>query len=261
MKLLKSIFLFALAIAGFTSCKKDSNSPGPGDPQTPETELVQFTNGDEYVKFNYGTDNNITTVIMKNEIMTGDEETTYDVKYANGKIASLTSPMHKIVPVYENGALKRADMLENEERVSFTNYDYENNRLKTVTLYYNNDGAYHPVFSYVLNYDSSENASEVIAMIAGNQPNLLVRAGSVNMQYDNKVNPLYKHKDLLLMLWQVATKNNVTAEDHFDADLNLEDKYAYTYDYLSNGLPKNAQVKKGLPGQPSETININYIYE
>ena len=89
----------------------------------------------------------------------------------------------------------------------------------------------------------------------------MVRAGSVNMQYDNKVNPLYKHKDLLLMLWQPASKNNVTAEDHLDADLNLEDKYVYTYDYFSNGLPKSAEVKKGLPGQPSATINIDYIYK
>lgn len=259
MKALKPIFLFALAMASFASCKKDC--PGPGDPQIPGTELVQFTNGDEYVTFNYGNDNSIKTVTIKNEIMTNDEETTYDVEYAGGKITSLTSPAHKITAVYENGSLKRADIFENEERVSFTNYDYENNRLKMVTLYYNNDGTFHPVFGYVLNYGSPENPSEVIAMIAGNQPSLLVRAGSVNMQYDNKVNPLYKHKDLLLMLWQVASKNNVTAEDHFDAELNLEDKYAYTYDYFSNGLPKKAEVKKGLPGQPSETINIDYIYK
>lgn len=261
MNTFKPILLFALAIASLASCKKDSNNPGPGDPQTPETELIQFTNGDEYVKFNYGTDNNISTVILKNEIMTDDEETTYNVEYANGKIASLTSPMHKLVPVYENGALKRTDMFENDEKVSFTSYDYENNKLKNVTLYYNNDGTYHPMFGYVLNYANSENPSEVIAMMAGNQPNLLVRAGSVNMQFDSRVNPLYKHKDLLLMLWQVSSKNNVTAEDHFDEALTLEDKYVYTYDYFNNGLPKSAKVKKGLPGQPSETININYIYE
>jgi len=261
MKAFKPIYLFALAIISLASCKKDSDTPGSGEPQTPVTELVQYSNGDEFVKFTYSAGNSISNVIFKNELITDNEEKIYDVTYAENKIASLTSDDHRIVPVYENGLLKRADMFENEERVSYTNYDYEHGKLKDITLYYNNEGDFNPVFSYRFEYNGAENPSEVIALIAGNQPNLLVRAGSVNLQYDNRVNPLYKHKDLLLLLWQTVTKNNITAEDHFDADLNLEDKYIYTYDYFNNGLPKTAEVKKGLPGQPSETFNIDYLYQ
>lgn len=261
MKAFKPVYLFALALLSLASCKKELDSPGPGEPQTPVTELVQYTNGDEYVKFNYAAGNSISGIILKTELMTGNEEESYEVAYADGKIASLTSDDHRIVAVYEGGALKRADMFEEEERVSYTNYDYYNGKLRDITLYSSYDGAFSPVFSYRLEYDGDENPSELIALIAGDRPNLLVRAGSINMQYDEKVNPLYKHKDLLLLLWKPVTKNNITAEDHFDAELKPEDKYMYTYNYFNNGLPKSAEVKKGLPGQPSETFGINYLYQ
>ena len=97
--------------------------------------------------------------------------------------------------------------------------------------------------------------------VATSEPGQMERTGHVSYQYDQKSNPLYAQRELMTLFWQVVSKNNTTVENHFDADLQPEDKFTYDYLYNSNGLPKSAVVKQGLPGQPIVTTNLDYIYQ
>jgi len=88
-----------------------------------------------------------------------------------------------------------------------------------------------------------------------------VRMGHVSYSHDTKSNPLFVHKDLLSLLLQNISKNNIVQEDHYDSDLQMEDKYVYTYVYKANGFPQRAEIKKGLPGQIPVTNQAEFIYK
>lgn len=79
--------------------------------------------------------------------------------------------------------------------------------------------------------------------------------------YVYETNPLYVQKELLSLFWLAPSKNNITVENEFDATQQMEDKSVYAYTYYQNGLPKDAVVTQGLPGQPPTTSELKYIYQ
>ncbi|MEI9810937.1 MAG: hypothetical protein WDO16_25350 [Bacteroidota bacterium] len=172
----------------------------------------------------------------------------------------MTSAGERIVPLYENGVMIRASVFDAVARQRFTNYFYENNALKVATIYVNTGADFTALMEFRFTYNANGNLSETIVLLATGVPGQMVRAGHVTCQFDEKVNPLYEHRDFLALLWQAASKNNIIREDHFDANLTLEDIYNYVYTYKANGLPEKAVVTSGLPGQPPVTTALNFIY-
>ena len=98
-------------------------------------------------------------------------------------------------------------------------------------------------------------------MVGTDTPGQMVRAGHAELQYDQKTNPLYAHKDFLVFLWQGPSKNNAVVENIYDAQLTLEDRYQYEYTYKSGGLPEKAKVQIGLPGTPITTSTVGFTYK
>lgn len=259
-------FLFVGLLAGFIACKKEeSNSPAPGpDPNpVPAAKLKEFRNGDEFIKFFYNADGTVQKVNVKSELNTGGEELTYNITYTAGKkIASLeTTTGQKIVPVYTNNILSKADLFVDGEKAGFTNYLYEQGLMKRATIYFGQGTDFQPFLEFNFTYNAQGNPIESVAMMANGVPGQLVRAGHVTFEYDQKTNPLYAQNEILALFWQGAAKNNIKKEEHFDSNLQIEDRYVYTYTYKTNGLPENAVVKSGLPGQPEVTTNIQYTYQ
>jgi hypothetical protein len=165
------------------------------------------------------------------------------------------------VPVYENGNLLRADVFEGNERTGYNNYYFQNGLLKRVTLYWGSGTDFLPYFEFDFKHDNAGNTIEAAAFIATGEPGHLERMGHVEYQFDAKINPLHEQKELLALLYQSSSKNNIIKEDHFDSDLVLEDQFNYTYTYKSNGLPQSAEVKNGLPGQPPVISKVEYSYK
>ena len=98
---------------------------------------------------------------------------------------------------------------------------------------------------FIFIYNAIGNITKLETFIKGEQPNQMVRAGHVNFQHDEKTNPLYAQRDLLALFWQGVSKNNIKVEDHFDANLQPEDKFVYAYQYNDNGLAGSAVVTQG----------------
>jgi hypothetical protein len=259
---LSSLILFSSLLTGIISCdKKDhyQDTPAPA-----ANRLQEYKNGDQFVRFDYNTNGTIRKVTMKNELTTNDNVIDYNITYNAAKKITLvqTSAGERMVPVYENNVLTRADIFEGTERTGFINYVFENNLLKRVTLYWGEGTDFMPFFELNHTHDNAGNTIETVALAAtGPLQNRLDRLGHVKFLHDTKTNPLYEQKDLLeLLLWQSVSQNNIRQEEHFDASLVLEDRYTYTYTYKSNGLPESAEVKNGLPGSTPATSRVDFIY-
>ena len=254
-------FAFAALITGFVACKKDHNNPP--QPAPAAVKLKEFKNGDEFFQLTYNTDGSVQKVKIKSELNTGNEVIDYLVSYGvDKKISSLESTTgQKIVPVYTNNVLSRADLLIDGERAGYTNYHYENGILKKATIYVGQDPDYEPLLEFDYTIEANGNPSQLLVMMANGIPGQMRRAGHVDFTYDQKSNPLYIHKDLLALFWQGASKNNIVKEEHFDDKMVIEDKFEYTYTYNSNGLPEKAVVKSGIPGQTQTTTNVFYSYQ
>jgi len=261
---LSAFLLFTGLLTSTASCKKDKNDfPEPTPPPPAAQKIKEFKDGEEFIRFDYNAAGDVTKVTINSDLNTGGTEMVYTVQYnAAKKIAALESPDGiKIVPVYENNIMTRADMLENGERIGYTNYLYENGQVSRSTIYFGEDTDFMAFLDFIFTYNTAGNISKAEMFIKGQQPNQMVRAGHVNFQHDDKNNPLHAQRDLLALFWQGASKNNIKVEDHFDAALQPEDKFVYYYQYNNNGLPKSAMVKQGLPGQPDTTSSLQFTYQ
>jgi len=260
-KSVSGLLLFAGILSVAVSCKKDKDNDSPEPPPVAQR-IKEFKTGEEFIRFDYNAAGDVNKVTINSDVNTGGAVMTYTVNYDAGKkIASLDAGVEKIIPVYENNILKRADIFQEGVRVGYTNYQFENGLIKRATIYFGEDNDFQPVLEFNFTYNGAGNITENVALVASGEPGHMERSGHITYQYDQKSNPLYTQRDLLFLFWQGASKNNIKVEDHFDADLQPEDKFVYDYEYNNNGLPKSAVVKQGLPGQPATTSNLSFIYQ
>ena len=131
-----------LAISGilfFASCKKDHSDQQAPAPET--VKLREYTDGDDFIKFQYDAGGILKKATVKNEISTSGTIVDFDISYGScNKISELNSSAgEKIVPVYENGILKRADNFVGGERTGYTNYQFEGGNIKRATIYKKED--------------------------------------------------------------------------------------------------------------------------
>lgn len=259
-KVFLNLLLFAGLLSGMISCKKEMNNPV--EPPIVAQKLKEFKTGEEYIRFDYKTSGQVNKVTIKNDETTAGIEMTYLINYDLDKIVSLESGSEKIVPVYENNLLKRADIFQANERVGYTNYHFESGLLKRATIYFGQDTYFEPFLDFIFSYNATGNITETVIMTARiGEPGYMERAGHITYQYDQKNNPLYANKNLLTLFWQAVSKNNIKVEDHFDAQLQPEDKFVYEYQYNNNGLPASASVKQGLPGQSGSDSQLHFSYQ
>lgn len=260
-KSVSGFLLFTGLVSGAISCKKDKDNNSPEPPPAAQR-IKEFKTGEEFVRFDYNAAGDVNKVTINSDVNTGGADMTYTVNYDAGKkIASLDAGAEKIIPVYENDLLKRADIFQEGVRVGYTNYLFGNGVIKRATIYFGEGNDFQPFLEFNFTYNAAGNIAENVALMASGEPGHMERSGHITYQYDQKSNPLYAQRDLLVLFWQGASKNNIKVEDHFDADLQPEDKFVYDYEYNNNGLPKSAVVKQGLPGQQPATSNVSFIYQ
>lgn len=264
--ILKKAFSRTLLTAGLAAsmvaCKKDKDN-GPDNPGNPAgAKLAVYTNGEDYVKFDYNSDGTVKKMTVKTDDFTSGDETDFNVVYdAQKRISKLESEWQTIEVEYENNAMSRAKIFTTGQQIGYTNYHYVNGNLERATLYFGESGTFEPLLEYNMSYNAQGNLTETVTMMATGEPGQLNRAGAVTYQYDQKTNPLYEHRQLLAILWQSVSKNNITVENHVNAQNQPEDKYVYTYTYNTKGLPEKAAVKQGLPGGEQSDSEIKFSYK
>ena len=237
---MKKIFftfcLVAISIATFTSCNKDAVQKA----SIPVSSISKYSNGNEFMQFEYNSDSTVKKVTVKSELSTAGEATDFLVVYNNDKsIKELTTTNEdKIVPAYTNGLLTKADIVRHDRKVAFTNYNYENNKLRDITIYFIEEERNIPVLQFKFSYNNAGNISETVTMMADGADGKLTYAGSNKMDYSTNINPLYQHNDLLILFWQPVSKNNVRTESVYNKKNVVLAKNSYVYSYQNNEYKK-----------------------
>lgn len=271
---MKSIFLklaFASIVIAFSSCNKnDDPRPIPNPNPIPQpipvpqpTKLVEFKNGDESIRFEYDNTGKIKKAIVNNKLISTDQPVVYEVIFhPDGNLATLyANNGQRIEPVYENDILIRSNYYFDNERQSYTNFHYENGQLKIATMYHLMGSDFEPFFEFRYEYNAAGNVTERVTMMTDGKPGHMVRAGMDRYDYDEKNSPLYAQKELLAVLWEAASKNNVKFEREYDAVGNIQKETILNYTYNAAGQPVTAAVKVQGPGIPEENKQISFIYE
>ncbi len=255
----KTLLLAGGLAATLVSCKKDKDDDDTGTPAA--LHIKEYQNGEDFARFRYNAAGKVDQVTIAPDPGSGEPPLVYAVTYAGGKVDKLTNGEQEFRAVYENGKLDRVDIYVGEDKTFFTNYDYTGDALTRATSYAleGDDFMLFRQFDFAVN--AAGNITETVALVNMGEPNLLRRSGHVEFQYDQKPNPLFEHRDLLAMLWQGVSKNNPTREDHFDAQLDPEDRFVYAYTYNAQGFPISAVVTQGLPGQPVVNSNLTITYQ
>ena len=273
---MKSLFLklvFAGIVISLSSCSKnDDNNPLPNPTPAPipqpvpiprATNLVEFKNGEEFIRFEYDDAGKVKKAIVSNKLISTGQPTNYEVIFhQDGNLAGLfANNGERIEPVYEDDVLIRANYYYDNQRQGYTNFYFENGQLKIATLYNLLGGDFEPFFEFRYEYNVAGNVTERVTMMTNGVPGHMVRAGKDSYDYDEKASPLYAQKELLAILWQSASKNNVKFEREYDAVGNIQKETFLNYSYNAAGQPLSAAIKIQAPGEPEENKQVTFTYE
>lgn len=251
--------ILVAAFTGLTSCEKEKTTDPPVDSKTTLTKIVD---GEDFIQLGYNTDGTVSSITTT--LLSDDEgAVNYSVQYSpDKKIKELNGEDGmRITPVYDGGVLIRTHFHKNGVPIAYAAYQVINGVPKEIALYGRDENDFSPALSYTLSYNAKGNVQESVLMIPGETPGQIERVGHIAYEFDDKENPLYKHKDLMLLFMQSVSRNNVLKEEYFDKDLTLEDRHRYTYTYKNNGLPQKAVIKVGLNDTNATEKEVVYSYQ
>ena len=248
------------AINLISSCKeKETDDLIPSN-----SKITEYKTGDDFMRFEYSADNKLKRLTANLETATNGETENYDLVYhTNGQIKEVNiTGNRKMMPVYTNGLLTRADIFEDNVKTGFTEYVFQSGNLKTVEvkmLAANNQAQ--TIIKMVYSYDGKNNISKAETFMSLFGVGELAYAGKTEFTYDSKSNPLFAHRELFNLLWMPVSPSNVLTEKSFAPDGALDEDITYAYQYYNNQLPKSAAALVKMPGEPNKTETIEYTYK
>lgn len=253
-----SFIVAALIVLLLSACKKENKTP------VSSTKIKSIVYENDEMLFFYNTDGTVKAALMKDHSVTNGEEVYYNISYnASKQITQVVGDNdEKVVPVYQNGVIVKAFLKTNQdEELGFTEYEYQNNRLKTVSLYTKVGDVIYPLTMMEYTYNAAGNIVTTSLFVQNPlAPNSMLLSGTISYEYDSKANPLANAKEFLQLLWYAVPQNNVIKEIHKDKNGAVEETTEYTYQY-NNQLPASAVVKLTAAGQTPVISNYVFSYQ
>jgi len=266
---MKSIFISArrftlfaaIALTAAAGCKKETSNPQ--NPPAGSNRLETVSLDGTFARFTYNADGSLQKAIVSDELATGGDVTTFTLAYNNLRQIRevVASDGRRLVPIYNNNELARVDLLSPlNELIGYTDYNFLNGRIKSLTLYLTNGGLSSPWLKQLYNYDANGNIIKTNLFVNDFINDQLAPAGFIDFEYDGHINPQSPVRDFMLLIWQAVSANNVKKEVHVDQFGNTEETLVYTYTYNSRNLPARATVQRTIPGNPVETLEMLFSY-
>ncbi len=253
--------LLVSSILFFTSCKKDKSEETPAG-STQKLEKIMF--GDEFLSFSYNPDGTLKQAVVKDELASGGAAVTYNISYdAQKRMSEVnTSEGEKLLPVYVNNKLEKVEVKDNTNTViGRTDYVYNGNQVTSATVRTSLFGPLSDLMKFDFTYSATGNLTRTNLFIVNPVTQVLVPAGHIEYEHDNKDNPLIAVSEFLKLVWFIPSKNNISKEVHKDENLTLEETMEYTYTYNSRNLPQTGTAKRTVPGSPVENLPLQIIYK
>lgn len=264
-----SAMILAIASLVFVSCKKDKSGPdNPGNnPGNPTKRISRIEeNGITSATFEYNPDGTLKRI---SSVTSPDHTTHFTFTYnAEKKVTEfVTDEGYKAKYVYINGKLDRTENYSDGEKVSESVFTYENNRIKTNTLFsgFPQGGGtvfYKPTYRAVYSYFGNGNVMRIEIQALNRQSGEMeVKQIHMYHQYDNKKNPLAVLSDFSqIVLYQPAHINNPLAEELLDANGGFLESTNNVYTYDDAGYPVTLKTTiKDESGVPN-VINVKFFY-
>jgi hypothetical protein len=250
----------SMAIFSLSSCQKETpDNPGSGN-NAPR--LVSYQSGEEKMSFTYNADQSLRTVTVKNDLVTGGEENVYTLSYRpDKKIAAFTaSGGNRIQLLWNNQVLTGIETWVANQKVSVTDYEYQNGSLKTVSVYLVNGNNRVALMKFSFVYNTAGNVGRLNTWTYNFPNGQLEYSGHADMEYDSNPNPFTGLKEVLQVFWQVATPNNVKKITQFDTAGVQEEETVYTYTYNDRRLPVSATIRSTGTGLPPLNSTAQFTY-
>jgi hypothetical protein len=251
------IILFAAIF--IHSCKKNPVSePQTGGP----LKLASFISGNEYVRFVYNVAGEVSKVTLSSDEYSVGEEVTYNISYLQGnKINELTGDNGvRIRLTYEGSTLVKSEAFTGNNRAYETVYEYVDGDLRSTIIKLVDNNAGTPIIK-LLTYYEAGNPTTIDTYLFNPVTGRMQPAGFVILKYDNKPNPFAGNKDLMMVLLQSVSSNNVIREDYFDNDIYPQQTIETEYIYNSSQLPVKATKKQTSPGKEPFVETAIYSYK
>ena len=250
---MKQFFIAFLAITTFFACKKDNDKDND---QPAGSRLVEQRTGDDYVKLEYGANGKVNKAIVLDEDFTNSEEVTYNISYnAAGRISEVLSSNNEVFqPVYENGRLTKATIMQDNQEIGSTEYTYENGLVKDAIVKFKVFDVEMVTMKFSFTYDAQQRVNQSRMWIHNPITNDLELAGHTEIEYDSKKNPLYDFSDFMLLMWEIPAVNNVVKETEYDSDNEVDEIRDFNYTYNADQYPVQAVMSTSVRGEVWNTI-------
>lgn len=247
-----------LAVFSINSCKKN-----PVPLPVGQLKLAEYVSGQDYIRLSYNGTGEISRVTLSSDEYSIGEEVTYNVSYSQDKrIKELAGNNGiRITLTYEGSKLVKSAAFIGNEPAYETDYEYVDNSLRSTTIKLVDNNGVTPIIKLLTYFDETGNPTTIDTYLVNPLTGQLQPAGFVIKKYDNKPNPFAGCKELMMVLLQPISSNNVTREDYFDTDVHPQETIETEYIYNNNNLPVKATVKETSPGkEPAVEIAI-YSYK
>lgn len=256
--------LFAASIA-LVSCKKNKSNPGP-DPVTQSKKITRIEeNGQTSATFTYNANGSLKAVSMSDNGANTVFTFSYNAQNKPSEVVNTDGLKAKYI--YENGGLKMIENYEDNQKISENHFTFENNRVKSNTLFIGFPGGggnvtYLPMQRSIYHYSAAGALEKVSTYEADDVDGTLkLTQEYVYTAYDAKKNPLTVFSDFSAVIFQqpVHTNNPVQEKILSETGAVVETtNNVYTYD--AAGYPLTCTSTSTFTGGQPTVTNLKYFY-
>jgi hypothetical protein len=235
-----------LGIFFINACKKDvSKVPAKS------SGLIEYTSGSKFIRLTYSPVGEINSITLSNDKYLVGGEVTYKISYTEGKKLEELSGSNgiRIKPVYKSDRLVKADVYMNNELTYETVFQYAGNTLRNTIIKLVEKNVLTPVMKLESYYDAAGNPTTIDTYLANPVTEHMQLTGFVFREFDHHVNPFSGISDVMMVLLQPVSANNVIREKNFNTDKKVQEMTETDYTYDTRKLPVRATVKESLQGK------------
>jgi antitoxin component YwqK of YwqJK toxin-antitoxin module len=256
--------LLAASIA-IVSCRKNKSNPGPGT-EAPAKKITRIEeNGSTSAAFTYNANGSLKTVSMS--VNGTNTVFTFSYNAQNKPSEVVNTDGLKAKYVYENGGVKMIENYDGNEKISENHFTYENNRVKSNTLFIGFPGeggnvTYLPMQRNIYHY-SAAGALEKVSTYEADDFDGTLKLGQeyVYAAYDAKKNPLTVFSDFSAVIFQQPVhSNNPLIEKLLSETGTVVETTNNVYTYDAAGYPLTCTSTSTFTGGQPTVTNLKYFY-
>lgn len=232
---------------------------GPGE----SSNLAEYVTGNRFIKLTYSPAGDVNTITLSRDEYAVGGEATYVIRYGERmRISELAGDNGvRIKPRYKDRKLSHALVFINNELAYEVSYDYIGEKLANMVLKMADNNRMTTIMKIATYYDEEENPATVDTLITNPVTGQMHSRGFVIREFDDQINPLSEISDLMLLLMQPVSANNVTRENYYNSKIEEQRAIETNYTYNASQLPVSATFTESSPDKGKVYRQVKFSYQ